>query len=106
MYFSAWKPGWDHSLATIFIPAFCISFWMIGQCPTVEVPEDIISTIANPAIWHNTGDQSHVLIWNMETHVESPSAFTCLVAGCSVAQSRNARDGGLVGLSSLEVGSL
>lgn len=72
MYFSAWKPGWDHSLATIFIPAFCISFWMIGQCPTVEVPEDIISTIANPAIWHNTGLQLRYVSCHLGHHTASP----------------------------------
>lgn len=79
LYFCISRPGWDHSLATIFIPAFYICFWLTGQCPMVE-------TLRR----HNFhGGQPSCLAYyrclitcvDMETHVGGPFAFLCLGAG-------------------------
>lgn len=66
-------------MASIFIPAFCICFWLTGQCPMVE-------TLRR----HNFhGGQPSCLAYyrclttcvDMETHVGGPFAFLCLGAG-------------------------
>lgn len=78
-YVCIWRPSWAHSLATTSIPAFCICFWLTGQCLMVEA--------LRRHDFH--GGQPSCLAYyrclitrvHMETHVGGSFAFICLVAG-------------------------